>query len=167
MILDYFDLNFLQDAARLVDGRLKILDREAKSSPDPDSFGIYDEIEYITGFGFVACQTYITATIGRRKIKRRDALEFGPKRRTGDPIVALVNACANYWKHSAEWSRRKMSLQAKETLKSTSSLGVNTSCSYPITNALYEILTPSPTRFASALPFLTQWRDTLPSRAAE
>lgn len=165
MILD-FDLDFLQDAARLVDGRLDILDRKALASPDSDSFGVYDEIEYITGFGFVACQTYITATIGRRNIQRRDALEFGPKHRTGRPIIALVDACSNHWKHSAEWSRSEPSPQAKKTLGSISSLGVDTSGSYPIAYALYEILTPHPTRFASALPFLTQWRDALPSQSA-
>lgn len=158
-----FDLGFLQDVARLVDGRLEILVRETQGSPDPDSFGYYEEIEYITGFGFVACQTYITATCGRRKIKKSDALEFGPKHRTGRPIVALVNACANHWKHSAEWSRGKPSSEERRTLASISSLGVDTSRGmYPIGNALYQILTPLPMRFASALPFLTRWRDALP-----
>lgn len=169
MILD-FDLDFLQDAVRLVDGRLDILNSKARASPDPDSFGIYDEIEYITGFGFVACQTYITATIGRRNISRNIKrcywLKFGPNHRTGRPIIDLVNACANHWKHSAEWSRGKPSSHAKKTLEIISSLEVDMSGPYPIANALYEILTPHPTRFASALSFLTQWRDALPSQSA-
>lgn len=165
MILD-FDLNFLKDAAHLVDDRLEILDTKAQASPDPDTFGIYDEIEYITGFGFVACQTYITATIGRRGITRRDAMEFGPKHRTGRPIVSLFNACANHWKHSAEWCLRDPSSQAKQTLETISTLGVDANGSYPIANALYRILTPHPPRFTTTLPILIQWRDALPSRVA-
>ena len=50
MILD-FDLDFLRAAAVLVDGGLERLQVEARSSPDPDAFGIFDEMEYITGFG--------------------------------------------------------------------------------------------------------------------
>lgn len=161
MILD-FDLDFLKHAVHLVDGRLEIIDKKAQASPDPDSFGIYDETEYVTGFGFVACQTYISATLGRTKIKRRDALELGPKHRTGRPIVSLVNACANHWKHSPEWPVGNSSSQAKQTLEVISSLGIDTSGSYPIANALHEILTPRPMRFVTVLPFLTQWRDALP-----
>jgi hypothetical protein len=56
MIID-FDFDFLKAAVTLVDDRLSVLDRRADSSPDPDSFGVFDDSEYITGFGFVACQT--------------------------------------------------------------------------------------------------------------
>ena len=54
IILD-FDLDFLTSAATLVDASLERLDGKADASPDPDAFGIFDEAEYITGFGFVAC----------------------------------------------------------------------------------------------------------------
>jgi hypothetical protein len=45
MIFD-FDINFLNDAATLVDARLERLEGEANASPDPDAFGIFDEMEY-------------------------------------------------------------------------------------------------------------------------
>ena len=70
MILD-FDLDFLRAAAALVDASLERLDNEANASPDPDALGIYDKVEYITGFGFVACQTYVTAVLSWRKIEKR------------------------------------------------------------------------------------------------
>jgi hypothetical protein len=75
MILD-FDLDFLRDAAALVDVRLERLDEEATASHDPDAFGVFDQAEYITGFGFVACQTYTTAIMSscKLKLKKHEAL---------------------------------------------------------------------------------------------
>ena len=92
-----FDLDFLRAAAALVDASLERLGNKAASS-DPDAFGIYDETEYISGFGFVACQTYATAVVRRSKIEKREALSLGPKHRTGRSMVELTNAAANYWK---------------------------------------------------------------------
>jgi hypothetical protein len=161
MTLD-FDLDFLRDAVALVDARLDRLDREAKASPDPDAFGTFDEIEYLIGFGFVACQTYATAVASRSKINKRDALALGPKHRTGRSMVQLVNAAANHWKHNAEWSLDCPTTQAAQTLEVISNLGVDTNGSYPVAIALSEILTPHRARFANLIPFLTQWRDALP-----
>ena len=160
MILD-FDLDFLRAAAALVDASLERLDNEANASPDPDVFGIYDKVEYITGFGFVACQTYVTAVLSWRKIEKRKALTMGPKHRTGRYMVELTNAAANYWKHRPEWSLDAPTPQAKQTLEVISSLGVDTIGSYPLANTLHEMLTPHPARFANLIPFLTQWRDAL------
>jgi len=161
MILD-FDLGFLIDAAALVDASLERLDNEANVSPDPDAFGIYDKAEYITGFGFVACQTYVTAVLRWSKIEKRKALSMGPKHRTGRYMVELTNAAANYWKHMPEWSFDAPAHQAKQTLEVISSLGVDTTIgSYPLANTLHEMLTPHPARFANLIPFLTQWRDAL------
>ena len=160
MILD-FDLDFLQDAAALVDSRLARLDREANASPDPDAFGVFDQKEYIIGFGFVACQTYATAIVSRSKLEKREALVLGPKHRTGRSMAQLVNAAANHWKHSPEWSLDAPTAHAKHTLEMISSLGVDTNGSYPVAIALYEMLTPHPPRFANLVPFLTQWRDAL------
>lgn len=163
MILD-FDLDFLRGAAALVDASLERLDGKADASPDSDTFGIFDEVEYLTGFGFVACQTYATAVASRSKLKgkKHEALALGPKHRTGRSIAQLIDAAANHWKHSPEWSLNTPTTRAKQTLEVISSLGVNTNGSYPVANMLYEILAPHPARFANLIPFLTQWRDTLP-----
>lgn len=158
MIID-FDLRFLQDAANLVDTRLDILDKMIASNPDPDSYGIYDELEYITGFGFVACQAYISATIGRLRMKKQQALNHGPRHKTGNSYVSLVNACANHWKHSAEWDDQALHQDARRTIETISSLGVNTAGAYPIANTLHHLLTPHSARFSLVLPFLVQWRE--------
>ena len=163
MILD-FDLDFLRAAAALVDASLERLDGKADASPDPDAFGIFDEVEYITGFGFVACQTYATAVASRSKLKskKRDALALGPKHRTGRSMAQLINAAATHWKPRPEWVLDAPTTQAMQTLEVISSLGVDTNGSYPVANMLYQILTPHPVRFANLIPFLIQWRDALP-----
>ena len=161
MILD-FDLDFLEAAAALVDANLDRLDREAHANPDPDAFGIFDQIEYITGFGFVACQTYATALVNRSTLRKRQALALGPKHRTGQSMAQLMNAAANHWKHSPEWSLDAPTTQAKQTLEVIQSLGVDTNGSYPVATTLREILRPLPVRFANLIPFLIQWRDALP-----
>jgi hypothetical protein len=160
MILD-FDLDFLEAAAALVDASLERLDTEVHASSDPDAFGTFDEIEYITGFGFVACQTYATAVVNRREVGKREALALGPMHRTGRSMAQLVNAAANHWKHSPEWCLDAPTSQAKQTLDVIQSLGVDTTGSYPVANTLHEILKPLPARFENLIPFLIQWRDGL------
>ena len=156
-----YDLSFLQDAVALVDSHLIRLDRAVEASPDPDTFGVFDEVEYITGFGFVACQAYATAVTCRSSPTKAEALSSGPKHRTGLPIAQIVNAAANFWKHSQEWSFDTPTSQAQRTLAVISGLGIDPRCSYPIANTFHELLTPHPARFASLLPFLKQWRDVL------
>ena len=159
-ILD-FDLDSLTRASDLVDARLDWLDRDASASPDPDGFGIFDQMENLAGFGFVACQAYLTAKIAESDLGKTKALDRGPSHICGCPIAALVNAAANLWKHSPEWCPDAPSGRAKKTLETLSSLGIDPHASYPAGNALDAILTPQLPRFSNLIPFLTQWRDLL------
>jgi hypothetical protein len=95
-------------------------DREASTSPDPDSFGIFDQMEYLAGFGFVARQTCASAKVSECKLKKREALALGPKHRIGPPMIELINAAANYCKHSPEWSLDAPTPQGKRTLEAIS-----------------------------------------------
>src|SRR3954470_12247999 len=77
---------------------LDVLDRQTgplvNSDEDPsvaDQLGYYDTAEHITGLGFVACQTYLTATYGRLKIKKRQALSVGPRHPVGQTIAQIIN----------------------------------------------------------------------------
>src|SRR5258708_8989623 len=148
MIVD-FDLDFLKAAAALVDSSLDRLHAESRSNPDPDAFGIFDEIEYLAGFGFVACQTYATAVVSQSRLKgnKREALARGPKHRTGQSMARLVNAAANHWKHSPEWALDAPTTQAKQTIEVISNLGVDTNDSYPVSNIPRAILPPHNPQF--------------------
>jgi len=158
MMLD-FDLNFLKEATGLVDSKLVRLESETNASHDPDQFGVLDRIEYVLGFGFVACQQYITVTCSRKRKSKGNALAYGPAHRCGKSMAQLVNEAANYWKHSTEWVRLGRQKRTRETL---SELGVDTTREYVMVAVIHELLTPFPPRFERVVPFLVSWRDDVP-----
>ncbi|HFG2246143.1 TPA: hypothetical protein ACGF9S_003634, partial [Vibrio cholerae] len=76
---DCFDLKIadLSDLLALLDSRLEQLMEQAESSIDADSLGIFDRAEYFIGVGFVAMQQYISDTMYRSEVSKRDALNLG------------------------------------------------------------------------------------------
>lgn len=159
-----FDLSFLKQAAKLVDSNLQRLELEEHHSEDPDQFGIYDRVEYITGFGLVACQTYITACVARTPLSKGAALKLGPQHSCGRSIVCLVNALANYWKHSPEWEKH-LSKQAQETIGAIAALQVDVHAPYVAMNSLWALLRPGKPRIERLIPFLKQWHSALKDAA--
>ena len=159
MVLD-FDLDFLNDLAALLDAQLDRLNVEAKVSDDPDAYGVLDRAEYVVGLGFAVCQQYLTATCSSAHVKKTLAFDRGPIHRTGQPIAAIVNAAANYWKHSAEWSE-PLSALAKRTTDLLRDVGGAAPGEYVTSNVLHELLAPLPERFRRLVPFLVQWRDSI------
>jgi hypothetical protein len=158
--MDAFDLSCLRDAATFVDSKLDLLEERAKQSPDPDGEGIYDRAEYLAGFGFVACQAYLTEAISMSGHSRGDAMNFGPRHKCGESIAMLVNAVANYWKHVPEWTK-PLSRQAQATADLITGLGVNVDSTYVVANALFELTNPSQPRAQCLVPLLSQWRQAL------
>jgi hypothetical protein len=158
--MDAFDLSCLNDAAAFVDSKLHLLEERAKQSPDPDGEGIYDRAEYLAGFGFVACQAYLTEAISMSNHSRGDALNLGPRHKCGKSIAMLVNAVANYWKHVPEWTQ-PLSRQAQSTADLITGLGVNVDSTYVVANALFELTNPNQSRVQCLDPLLSQWRQAL------
>ncbi|MBI4696356.1 MAG: hypothetical protein HY749_20300 [Gammaproteobacteria bacterium] len=163
-----FDLELLKSAVRLVDDRLKNLEAAIARLEAPEV--LFDEAEHVTGFGFVACQTFIATKISASALRGqgREALALGPRHRTGKPMVQIVNAAANYWKHSHQWSIDGPDAKASTTIEAIESLGISTTGPFPYatTNVLHEILAPRRARFLYLIPFLKQWRNALPRPAA-
>jgi hypothetical protein len=162
--LDSFDLLCLNDAAALVDSKLDLLDERASQSADPDADGIFDRAEYLVGFGFVACQAYMTESISMSGLQKDMALGFGPRHACGHTMAALVNAVANYWKHSPEWTG-PLSRRAEATANLICDLGVDVSSSYVVVNSLYQLVQPRGHRVCFLIPFLSQWRASLTMRS--
>lgn len=157
-----FDLSFLRELVRLLDSNLTELSKEADENDDPDMVGLYDRMEYVYGLGFAACQQYLTAKIGRDRMRKEFAISLGPCHRLGDPMAAILNAAANYWKHSAEWGSRadhRMEAQRDRTRRPLLKLGVDLQGPYPLSCVLSALLSPLPIRFETLLPFLVAWRD--------
>jgi hypothetical protein len=162
--MDQFDLSCLRDAATLVDSKLEILDENARASRDPDADGIYDRAEHLVGFGFVACQVYMTEAISLANRDKEKALNLGPQHTCGHSFATLVNAIANYWKHSPEWTD-PLPRRSQRTVDIISALGVDVGDSYVAVNALSEIVRPHRYRIQFVVPFLAQWRQGLYSDA--
>jgi len=155
-----FDLSFLREASDLIDSKLRSLKIEAMRDEDPDTNGIFDKAEYITGFGLVACQTYITSRIARSQCRRKRALDIGPRHACGVSIVCLVDALANFWKHNSEWNEAPSS-QAQATIETISKLGLDHQAAYFAANALAVLVRPSKPSVGRLLPFLKQWNELL------
>jgi hypothetical protein len=100
-VVDY-DLQFMEEMLSVVDSKLVKLQAEATESEDPDQFGVFDRAEFVAGMGFAVCQRYITATSGWLKMPKDRALSHGPTLADGTPMARVINAAANYWKHSEE-----------------------------------------------------------------
>jgi hypothetical protein len=165
-LLADFDLSFLREASLLVDARLRSLEAQAKRSDDADGMGIFDRSEYISGLGLVACQTYITACIARSTLRREKeaALNLGPRHSCGASVAYLVNALANFWKHSSEWSS-PLSPRAQRTMDTVSLLHPDCQAPYFATIALATLLRPGEPRIARILPFLAQWNEAVENAA--
>lgn len=97
------DLDLLAELLDVIDRQLDTVTGGWRSAEEADELGYFDRAEHITGFGFVACQAYITATYGFLKTPKLKALSVGPRHRSGHRVVELVNHAANYWKHHNEW----------------------------------------------------------------
>lgn len=157
---------FLSETVELLDSQLGRLEESAEKSGDPDGFGLYDRIEYVTGLGFVACQNYIASWVGMAKamggISKEDALSRGEIHRSGQPLAAIVYAAANFWKHRPD--RIDEPKPHKATADALTQLGVPFSAEYAVSRFLYELVRPLPQRFNALIPFLTRWRESLPLR---
>jgi hypothetical protein len=56
------ELGLLADLYEFLDSKLEKLCDESVLCNDAESSGYYDQIEYLTGFGLIALQTYLTET---------------------------------------------------------------------------------------------------------
>lgn len=157
-VFDY-DLDFLKELVELIDRHLGQLELEAKACEGPDQSGVLDRTEYVAGLGFAACQQYIGSVHSQTSLSARQALDCGPNHRMGPSIVSLVNAAANYWKHSPGWTSPSTSRRASQVVDLLATLQVDAEQSYPTVNLLHVLLSPLPARFGRLLPFLVQWRN--------
>jgi hypothetical protein len=157
----------LKDLVALFDSRLEGVQQAIESSADPDAFGLFDEAEYIAGMGFTAFQRYICSTYGPLDIEKHLALEAGPRHAGGEPIARIINAVANYWKHSDEWnlhsvvtrSRSGLSHAQLETIRVIET--VTPWDDYTCANLLSALASPSEPRLTCLLPQLEGWRNAL------
>lgn len=158
--IDY-DLELLSKLLGVIDQQLNEFEERFQSFEEADAFGEFDWAEHIAGFGFVACQTYISATYPCSRMTKREALERKPfQEPSGQPVVAILNAAANFWKHNPEWPLERSSARQDVIRLAFEDLGHPADGEYPLSGLLTE-LTAGSARFGGILPLLRDWRDEL------
>jgi hypothetical protein len=163
------DLDFLKDLVTLLDSRLDKVQQAIDSSFDPDQMGDFADFEYIAGMGFIACQRYLASTYGPHGISKDIAMETGPRHTGGETIARIINAGANFWKHSDEWDLhstvgRNRSGLKKNQLETIQVIETVTPwADYTCADLLAALVAPAEPRLKCLLPQLEAWRDALDS----
>lgn len=124
---------------------------------------LHEVADDLAGFGFVACQKYLTSIAAEVDIKKGEALRAGPTCPSGETVATFVNAVANAWKHGAEW-KEELTPQQDATLRRLQADLADGAMDYLCVNALY-LLSPT-SRFAPITDQLRAWRDDVRRRAA-
>jgi hypothetical protein len=155
--LDWFDseVDNLQHALSLIDERIQTIESHINPQ-DPDTFGYYHDIDYLTGLAFVACQRYITSVYTFWKQDKETVLDLPPLKYDKLSYAAIINAVANYWKHHQEWDDspdRKSALRIIGILKT---MEIADSPSYIHGNALWKL---GGERMQDLIPHLKTWRN--------
>ena len=160
IILNY-KVKLTKELIEVIDVKLNLIMDECNSIDDPDAMGFFDSAEHVTGFGFVALQTYMTAVYGILIIEKRIALTKGPKHESGNTIASIVNDAANYWKHHNEWTLDK-GTQRKKIIRSTfESIGFPIDLDYPLCGVLTELSSPNYASLNALYTELLEWQNEL------
>ncbi|MBV5347411.1 hypothetical protein [Lamprocystis purpurea] len=151
------EMALLADLLAMVDKEILRVQEKIKASKDPETDGLLDRGEYFVGIGVTAIQQYFSDTLTLTGIDKKTALELGPKHSKNYSIFQVINAAANYWKHSAEWySESELRKDAQRTIQVVSEVsGTNY---YMLYNSLHALLRSSDVTLCSLLPMLVLWR---------
>ena len=151
------ELDLLSELLNILDGKVVEVSNLMAKSPDPESDGLTDRAEYFIGVGFSVIQQYLADTLTLTGVSKRCAFDSGPRYSKEFTFVSVVNAAANWWKHSAEWVGQE----------ATSGLALNTqrivsetaeSLDYPLSNVLAKLLGTNEITLSPLLPNLVLWR---------
>lgn len=155
------ELGLLADLYEFLDKKLEGLCDESVRCKDAESSGYYDQIEYLTGFGLIALQTYLTETSAFVGLRKQETFDLGPKTSSGVSKIQILNAAANFWKHREEWIFKGGEKRAEAVNALFEEVGYSTDTDYPISGVLTALLNPLEVRFSSLLVPVRAWRDDL------
>jgi len=151
------ELQLLAELLNILDEKVVEVSNLISKSVDPVSDGLTDRGEYFIGVGFSVIQQYLTDTLTLTGVSKRKAFDIGPRYSEEFTFISVVNAAANWWKHSAEWvGQEKTSTLALQTQR----IVVETaeSLDYPLSNVLAKLLGASEITLCALLPNLVLWR---------
>lgn len=154
------DYELLQDIFRTLDHAWNTTWAAAEKYRSPGDEPFMDRIEYIAGIGLAACQQYINSKYPLSEIKRPAAISLPPKHPSGPSYAALVDAGANFWKHSDEWaiepeSKRRRTLEILRTALSEDEMG------FLCSNLLCVLVGKESSPFSRLQEKIFEWRSEL------
>jgi hypothetical protein len=151
-------IDFARSVFKFVDDQVVALERLIKKdmAQEGDS-GLFGYADYFAGIGFVAGQRYITSVRGFLKISKSKAFAIGPDCVSGVSYAQLINAAANYWKHSDEWNFDDLTKQQQATRDVIKKVGVTVDANKPVAyNVFHQVGLRG---FKKLLPVLSKWSD--------
>lgn len=156
------ELSNLEELLSLLDEKLRDILERIRRSPDPESDGLLDRGEYFIGVGFCATQQYLVDTLTFTGVDMSRALALGPVDLKGNPVALVLNAAANWWKHSAEWwSRGSIPPIASRTVNIVDTI-TDGNTEYALSNVLAGLLGShdlSKATLVDLIPKLIVWRN--------
>ena len=150
-------LGVLCEFLEIIDQKLNSINELISNSIDPDSDGLCDRGEYFIGIGFVAIQQHLVESLIATGVSKGDAYRFGPTHSSGKSIISIINDCANYWKHEAEWV--DVAGLPKQGLKTYSQVtNVAATDWYKLSNVLFSLCDGNEFGFNSLIPYIRDWQ---------
>ena len=160
------ELHLLSELLHILDGKVVEVSSLVSKSLDPESDGLTDRGEYFIGVGFSVIQQYLTDTLTLTGVNKRSAFDIGPRYSEEFTFFSVVNAAANWWKHSAEWvgqeTTEKLALQTQRIVVKTAE-----SLDYPLSNVLAKLLDASDITLSALLPDLVLWRSAVDTESGK
>lgn len=151
------ELQLLSELLGILDGKVVEVSTLIAASFDPESDGLADRGEYFIGVGCSAVQQYLTDTLTLTGIRKDRAFDIGPRYSKEFTFVSVVNAAANWWKHSAEWVAQQT---PNGLAMKTQNIVVEVAGTedYPLSNVLAKLQGSSEITLSALLPNLVLWR---------
>ncbi|MFQ2856754.1 hypothetical protein ACK3YY_04970 [Aeromonas caviae] len=160
---EYMDgeLNILSDLLSLLDGQIHAVRLSMLRSIPPESEGLADRGEYFIGVGFAAIQQYLNDTLILTGVIKRQAFDIGPRYSMKFSFISVVNAAANWWKHSSEWvgegkNNSKLAMNTQRIV-----MDISDSEDYPLSNVLSMLLGTTDINLSALLPNIILWRSAI------
>jgi len=151
------EMQLMSEVLATIDSKLAEVLSLIAVSADPESDGLTDRGEYFIGVGFSVIQQYLTDTLTFTGVSKKRALDIGPRYSEKFTVVAVVNAAANWWKHSAEWVGRSVKDRVALKTQEIVSEVANTE-DYPMRVVLSELQNKGQISLGALLPNLVLWR---------
>lgn len=164
------ELCLLSELLNILDDKVIEVSKFIATSVDPESDDLTDRGEYFIGVGFSVIQQYLTDTLTLTGISKKRALDIGPRYSGELTFISIVNAAANWWKHSAEWwGQETTSGLASQTQRIVLEIVLESAETpdYPLSNVLAKLLDTSEITLSALLPNLVLWRSAVDTERRE